>query len=93
MGIRGRDNTIDSLHTDRVERAVVGSSRARKDDVEDSHVWASRVVSIGSHRRRLVEQLRTPCAIRCIGGGADGKAKDLVDELVVIVVDDVETTT
>ncbi|KAI5412837.1 hypothetical protein KIW84_057458 [Lathyrus oleraceus] len=89
---RGKDDTITSRQNDRYKKAIAKSSRARADDVEDSHIQADRVVPINSLIRRLDDQSHTPCIIRH-KGKPDGWGIDLVNELDVAIVDDFETIT
>lgn len=76
--------------TDRAERATTKNSRAGGDDVEDSHIWAGRVVSTSSHRRSLSKQSRV-CTLQCKGGRV-GRDIDFDVESDVDVIDDVEIT-
>lgn len=90
MNARGKDDTITSRQNDIYEKAIAKSSRARADNIENSHIRAGRVVPINSLRRRLDDKSRTPCIIRH-KGKADGWGIDLVNELDVAIVDDFET--
>lgn len=60
--------------------------------MEDSHIWASRVVPVGSHRRRLVERSRAPHTLQHRGGRV-GRDRDFNGESDVVFVNKVKTIT
>lgn len=61
---RGSYITIASRQRDRT-KASASRAHARGDDMEASHIWAGRVISTGSHNRRLAaNQFRAPRSTR-----------------------------